>query len=256
MWVPGYWWWSTPLNRYVWVGGAWRNPPPIRHGTPGQWVVTPAGRWAWMPGFWAGAAAPPPVAIAVAPPPLQIEVQPPMPAIGFEWTPGFYAWGAGVYVWTPGLWLRPPLVGLLWTEPRYVFSGGHYFFHPGGWDHPFERRGVVYRADIDVRPGAHFRPVAVPGDMVAAHGRFVGESWHAIARGATRTPTGGYTYRHEGAVAPRPFEHGGGEQPGGGGAPHAGGDQPGGFGSHGGGEHGGAPPAVPRRSGHVYVHLL
>lgn len=28
VWIPGYWWWSCHLARYVWIGGAWRNAPP------------------------------------------------------------------------------------------------------------------------------------------------------------------------------------------------------------------------------------
>ena len=27
VWTPGYWWWSAPLGRYVWISGAWRQPP-------------------------------------------------------------------------------------------------------------------------------------------------------------------------------------------------------------------------------------
>src|SRR5579863_6764577 len=37
-WVPGYWWWSPPLQRYVWISGAWRRPPPDVAWTPGVWT--------------------------------------------------------------------------------------------------------------------------------------------------------------------------------------------------------------------------
>jgi hypothetical protein len=50
-WVPGYWWYSQPLNRYVWVGGAWRHPPPDQVWTTGSWVPR-SGRYSWQPGYW------------------------------------------------------------------------------------------------------------------------------------------------------------------------------------------------------------
>ena len=55
VWVPGYWWWSVPFHRYVWVSGAWRNPPPDQVWTPGNWVSNPEGKYVWVPGFWGAA---------------------------------------------------------------------------------------------------------------------------------------------------------------------------------------------------------
>ena len=51
VWIPGYWWWSAPLNRYVWVGGAWRHPPPSQVWFPGSWRLV-SGRYVWAPGYW------------------------------------------------------------------------------------------------------------------------------------------------------------------------------------------------------------
>jgi hypothetical protein len=49
------------------------------------------------------------------PPPLPIYDQPPMPAPGYYWTPGYWAWNNYDYYWVPGVWVEPPQPGLLWT---------------------------------------------------------------------------------------------------------------------------------------------
>ncbi|ABF41752.1 hypothetical protein Acid345_2751 [Candidatus Koribacter versatilis Ellin345] len=58
------------------------------------------------------------ISIGVAPPPLPVYDQPPIPAVGYIWTPGFWAWSDDGYYWVPGTWVQPPEVGLLWT-PGY-----------------------------------------------------------------------------------------------------------------------------------------
>ena len=62
---------------------------------------------------------------------------------------------------------------------------------------PPERRGVVYRPDINARAGAHVVLAVVPPNIVVEHEHFVAESAHAIAHGGTRTANGGF-------VMPRP----------------------------------------------------
>jgi hypothetical protein len=224
IWVPGYWWWSTPFHRYVWVSGAWRNPPPEQVWTPGQWVASSPERYLWVPGFWGTRGTPAPPAIGLAPPPPRVEVYGPSPGVGYVWGPGYYAYRDNSYFWTEGSWLRPPNPGLGWVEPRYVGIGGHYYFQPGRWDFGPEHRGTVYRADINVRPGMHLTPVAVPQALVTEHVKFVAASTHAIALGATRTPTGGYVVR-PGEF--RPLPKAGGEPPHAGGEPpHPGGEAP------------------------------
>ncbi len=73
------------------------------------------------------------VAIHTAPPPLPVYVQPPIPADGYMWTPGYWAWGAAGYYWVPGVWVRPPMMGVLWTPGYWGFGGGAYGWHPGYW---------------------------------------------------------------------------------------------------------------------------
>ncbi len=197
-WVPGYWWWSPPLGRYVWISGAWRHAPPDQVWTPGSWTPD-AGHFVWAPGYWAphGYAQ---VTIDVAPPPLRVEVSVPAPGVGLVWTPGYYGYQDGSYVWTGGSWLRPPSVGLAWSEPRYVGVGHRFYLQPGRWDFAPERRGTVYGPDIDVHAGERVRFTAVPHAVVLAHANFCSASAHAVAMGARRTPGGGYAMPHPGEV--------------------------------------------------------
>jgi hypothetical protein len=197
VWIPGYWWWSVPLGRYVWVSGAWRRPPPEQVWTPGSWGLVGA-RFVWTPGYWGphGYAR---VMVDIAPPIAPVEPYIAPPGVGFVWTPGYYSFRGGNYVWVGGSWLRPPSPGFGWVEPRYVEVGGRYWLQPGRWDFPPARRGVVYRPDIDVRPGAHVRLAPLPSAVVVAHAKFVSTSAHAIARGAVRTPTGGFVMPHNAA---------------------------------------------------------
>jgi len=73
------------------------------------------------------------VSVAIAPPVLPVYVQPPLPAVGFIWTPGYWAYGDAGYYWVPGAWVRPPRVGLLWTPGYWGFGSGLYAWHPGYW---------------------------------------------------------------------------------------------------------------------------
>jgi YXWGXW repeat-containing protein len=197
-WIPGYWWWSAPLARYVWVSGAWRHPPPDQVWTPGAWSPVGAS-YVWAPGYWApqGFAR---VTIDVAPPPLQLEVSGNAPGVGFVWTPGYYGYTGGGYAWVGGVWARPPSAGVGWIAPRYVGFGRRYYLQPGRWDFAPDRRGVAYRPEIDARPGDHLRLVAVPRGVIVAHANYVSACSHAIAMGATRRPGGGFIMPHGGEV--------------------------------------------------------
>ncbi len=189
-WVPGYWWWSAPLARYVWVGGAWRRPPPDQTWVAGSWTPR-SGRFVWSPGYW-GPRGYAREVVDVAPPPMRVEVRPPAPSVDFVWTPGYHVYRGGAYAWTPGTWVRPPRAGVAWVEPRYVTTGGRYYLQPGRWDVPVERRGVVFRPDIDVKPGARVVLAPVAANVVVEHERFVHESSRAIAHGAVADQRGAF----------------------------------------------------------------
>lgn len=210
VWVPGYWWWSRTTKHYAWVTGAWRNPPPDHVWTPGSWVGA-TGHYNWHPGFW-GPKGYAPIVAEIAPPPPRVEAMPASPGSGYVWAPGYYAFKDKAYAWTPGVWNRPPQPGFGWVAPTYVNTGGHYYFQPGRWDHPIAQRGVAYRPDPLVKPGAHFKPVALPAAVIAEHESFVVRSNEAVLHGATRLPTGGFVLHHE-PVRPAEEPHPGAPPP-------------------------------------------
>ncbi|HTY49649.1 MAG TPA: YXWGXW repeat-containing protein [Steroidobacteraceae bacterium] len=75
------------------------------------------------------------VSVNIAPPALPVYVQPAIPAPGYLWVPGYWAWNPQLqdYYWVPGTWVLPPVSGLLWTPGWWGWSGGAYLWHPGYW---------------------------------------------------------------------------------------------------------------------------
>src|SRR5262249_25658654 len=74
------------------------------------------------------------ISIDVAPPPLPVFDQPPIPAPGYIWTPGYWAWDDdNGYYWVPGTWVLPPEPELVWTPGYWGWHGGAYAFHEGYW---------------------------------------------------------------------------------------------------------------------------
>ena len=73
------------------------------------------------------------ISVNIAPPVLPVYVQPPIPAAGYIWVPGYWAWADGGYYWVPGTWIEPPFVGALWTPGYWGWANGAYVFHEGYW---------------------------------------------------------------------------------------------------------------------------
>jgi WXXGXW repeat (2 copies) len=74
------------------------------------------------------------ISVDIAPPPLPIYDQPPIPAPGYIWTPGYWAWDDDTgYYWVPGTWVLPPEPRLLWTPGYWGWNDGVYAFHEGYW---------------------------------------------------------------------------------------------------------------------------
>jgi hypothetical protein len=100
------------------------------------------------PGFSSG----PVIESDEPPPPLPEYDQPPIPAEGYYWTPGYWAWNNYDYYWVPGVWVEPPQPGLLWTPGYWAFVGGVYAFHRGYWaPHVGFYGGVNYGYGYDGR---------------------------------------------------------------------------------------------------------
>ena len=73
------------------------------------------------------------LSITIAPPELPVYVQPAIPAEGYLWTPGYWAYSDDGYYWVPGTWVMPPTEGVLWTPGYWGWSGGNYAWNGGYW---------------------------------------------------------------------------------------------------------------------------
>ena len=73
------------------------------------------------------------LSITIAPPALPVYVQPAIPAPGYIWTPGYWAYADAGYYWVPGTWVMPPSVGLLWTPGYWGWRDGIYAWNGGYW---------------------------------------------------------------------------------------------------------------------------
>jgi len=73
------------------------------------------------------------ISINFAPPALPVYEQPPVPAEGYIWTPGYWAYGEDDYYWVPGTWVMAPQVGFLWTPGYWGWGNGGYAFNEGYW---------------------------------------------------------------------------------------------------------------------------
>ena len=72
--------------------------------------------------------------ITIAPPELPVYEQPPIPAPGYIWAPGYWAFDPDDgYYWVPGTWVLPPDVGLLWTPGYWGWRDGLYVWNDGYW---------------------------------------------------------------------------------------------------------------------------
>jgi len=73
------------------------------------------------------------VSISVGPPALPVYEQPPVPAQGYLWTPGYWAYSNGGYFFVPGTWVMAPQPGFLWTPGYWGWRGGGFAFNEGYW---------------------------------------------------------------------------------------------------------------------------
>jgi hypothetical protein len=75
------------------------------------------------------------ISVNSAPPELPVYEQPPIPAVGYLWTPGYWAWGDDIqdYYWVPGTWVLVPQPGFLWTPGYWSSNGGAFVWNQGYW---------------------------------------------------------------------------------------------------------------------------
>jgi hypothetical protein len=92
------------------------------------------------------------VSVNVPPPELPVYEQPPIPAEGYLWTPGYWAWGDDIqdYYWVPGTWVEAPQPGYLWTPGYWGWQGGAFLWNAGYWgEHVGFYGGVSYGFGYD-----------------------------------------------------------------------------------------------------------
>lgn len=74
------------------------------------------------------------ISVNIAPPALPVYEQPPVPAPGYIWTPGYWAYYEdGGYYWVPGTWVMAPRPNYLWTPGYWGWSDSVYVWHAGYW---------------------------------------------------------------------------------------------------------------------------
>ena len=75
------------------------------------------------------------VSVGFPPPALPVYEQPPIPAAGYLWTPGYWAFSAEDedYYWVPGTWVLAPRPGYLWTPGYWAADGAYFGWHTGYW---------------------------------------------------------------------------------------------------------------------------
>jgi hypothetical protein len=73
------------------------------------------------------------VSVNIAPPVIPVYAQPALPAPGYLWSPGYWAWDGNDYYWVPGTWVEPPSSGMLWTPGYWNYQNGSYVWSEGYW---------------------------------------------------------------------------------------------------------------------------
>lgn len=75
------------------------------------------------------------VSVGIPPPALPVYAQPTIPAPGYLWTPGYWAFSAEDedYFWVPGTWVLAPRPGYLWTPGYWAADGARFTWNAGYW---------------------------------------------------------------------------------------------------------------------------
>jgi hypothetical protein len=154
-WFPGYWAWDEDREDFIWISGAWRDPPPGKRWVPGYWAEVPGG-FQWVAGFWIDEAAE--EFEYLKPPPQSLEQGPSVASPGDDhfYVPGTWNYVNNDYVWQAGYyapyredWVYVPAYWV-WTPRGCIFVNGY-------WDWRVPRRGQIF-APVYFSPVVYQQP--------------------------------------------------------------------------------------------------
>lgn len=154
-WYPGYWAWDEDRDDYIWISGAWRDPPPGKRWVPGYWAILPDG-FQWVSGFWIDEAVE--EVEYLKPPPESLEQGPvaAAPADNYFYIPGTWTFVNGDYVWVAGYY-APYREDWVYVQPHWVWTPRGYIFVAGYWDWRLPRRGQIFAPAV-ITPVVYARP--------------------------------------------------------------------------------------------------
>jgi WXXGXW repeat (2 copies) len=162
IWIPGYWAWSDEANKYVWVSGLYRKPPPGRSWKAGYWSQSGSG-YRWTSGYWSNAQVLE-VVEALPVPPSSIDNGPsaPPPSDNHFWLPGQWEYANGQYQWRGGYWTKHH-EGWVWQPACYISAPQGFLYVDGYWDALPPHRGLPYATvefpgSIIQQPGYMYHP--------------------------------------------------------------------------------------------------
>lgn len=154
-WFPGYWAWDEDRDDYIWISGAWRDPPPGKRWVPGYWAEVPGG-FQWVAGFWINDQVE--EIEYQKPPPQSLEQGPSIASPGddYFYIPGNWTYVNNDYVWSAGYW-APYREDWVYVPAHWVWTPRGCVFVAGYWDWRLPRRGQIF-APIYAAPVVYQRP--------------------------------------------------------------------------------------------------
>jgi hypothetical protein len=174
-WIPGYWDWDDDADRFLWVTGVWRQPPPDMRWVPGYWDDV-AGGWQRVKGFWIRDEVEDVVYYEKPPATLEAGPSSPAPAANYFWIPGSWSYVnvSSGFSWQAGYW-APYQPDWVWTPARWVWTPAGFVYIPGFWDHRMSARGQIFapvhfQTAVYTQPGFFYRPsIVIPTNNLFIH---------------------------------------------------------------------------------------
>lgn len=176
-WIPGYWDFDATDDRFIWVSGIWRRPPPGRSWSPGVWSQHDAAAFFRTLGTWVPDDS---AAMLALPkdPPITRERGPigNPPSTQHIWIPGCWNWLEPGYTWRPGYWSRGH-VDWIWIPDRYFRTVKGFLFVPGYWDYPLGKRGHLFAPMVPTLTNSDDSPTSYSPSVAIATDRMVQHLW-------------------------------------------------------------------------------